>query len=499
MTEAGRNGDGKRATGPVISAVPFRSYWWLLIAAWTLAAGVSLVWNLKHNQAEALALRTRTAQALLEKDLLYREWSMLRGGVYIQDESGMAPGTNELSGERVILTPSGRRLSLLNPVVVSRQIFQLQNPEKGIRGRVTSLEPIRAENRPDDWERRALEAFAAGTQEARGVETRDGETYFRLMRPLVVVPGCLQCHEEQGRKPGEIRGGIGVMVPMKQFAARAENLHLVSAHLGLWALGITGLVVGLRKLEHHSLKRELAEEQTRAALGEKEALLQEIHHRVKNNLQIISSLLQLQSNEIKEPHTRTVFKESQLRIRSMALIHEKLYESDSLAKIDLADYLRSLAQLLFAAYAKGGNRVQLTLDLAPAPVSIDSAIPLGLIANELLTNALKFAFPDGRSGTIRVELDSTPDGLIEFTVADDGVGLPPGFVLEESKSLGLRLVRMLAQQLEAEVGSEPVGSGTRLSLRFRDRVGGKSGAGQSPARAAAGDQEEKQSLESMRN
>lgn len=436
-----------------------------------MAVVVSVAWNLAHNASNAVDLTTRTAQALLEKDLLYREWSILHGGVYIPEAhaSHPEPTTNTNDAERAIETPSGQRLTLLNPAIVSRQIFQMQNEQMGISGHITSLDPIRAENRPDDWERQALHAFAEGAQEVSGIEKREAGRYFRLMRPLVTVPSCLRCHEEQGRKPGELRGGISVTVPMDQFAPQAENRHLASAHLGLWSLGIVGLVLGLRKLEHHSSERKLAEERTRAALVEKEALLQEIHHRVKNNLQVISSLLQLQSNEIKDHQTLSMFQESQLRIRSMALIHEKLYESETLARIDAADYLRSLGKLLLSTYAPGASRVQLAADLAPAWISIDSAIPLGLIANELLTNVLKFAFPNGRRGSIRLELECLPGDVLRFSVADDGVGLPKGFGIEQSNSLGLRLVGMLTQQLRAEAGFEQVEAGTRFTLRFRDK------------------------------
>jgi PAS domain S-box-containing protein len=192
------------------------------------------------------------------------------------------------------------------------------------------------------------------------------------------------------------------------------------------------------------------EHQIRTSLREKEALLQEIHHRVKNNLQIIASLLSLQSGYITDPQTLTKFRESQGRIRSMALIHEKLYQSETLAAVDLADYVRSLTGILMRSYTSNAQ-VQLECQTDPAVVSIDTAVPLGLMLNELVTNALKYAFPDGRPGCLKVALRWWPNGQLALSVHDDGIGLPSDFQLEQASSLGLRLVRMFAKQLRASV------------------------------------------------
>lgn len=212
------------------------------------------------------------------------------------------------------------------------------------------------------------------------------------------------------------------------------------------------------------------EHQIRASLQEKEALLQEIHHRVKNNLQIIASLLSLQSGYIQDPQMLTQFKESQGRIRSMALIHEKLYQSETLAAVDLADYVRTLVNILMRSYSATGA-VRLETCLETASVSIDTAVPVGLMLNELLTNALKYAFPDGRKGCLRVSLRCTADGLICLGVHDDGVGLPADLKLDQAKTLGLRLVRMFAQQLRAEVTLGSDAGGTCFDIQFKEAAG----------------------------
>ena len=157
-------------------------------------------------------------------------------------------------------------------------------------------------------------------------------------------------------------------------------------------------------LNQENTERKRAEEQLKASLREKEVLLKEIHHRVKNNMQIISSLLELQVDALQDEQVREPFKESQRRIRSMALIHEQLYRSHNLARIDFVEYVESLTNHLLRSYGKDARKVTLERDITPVFLSIDTAIPCGLIINELVSNALKHAFPDGRTGKIRVEL-----------------------------------------------------------------------------------------------
>ena len=214
-------------------------------------------------------------------------------------------------------------------------------------------------------------------------------------------------------------------------------------------------------------KAKEIEQQIRASLHEKEALLQEIHHRVKNNLQIIASLLSLQSAYIHDPQMLMQFQESQGRIRSMALIHEKLYQSETLATVDLADYVQSLVQILMRTYS-ANTQVRLALELAPASVTIDTAVPVGLMLNELVTNALKYAFPEGRAGLLLVRLASAPDGQITLSVQDDGVGLKPDFALAQAETLGLRLVRMFAKQLRAQVALRSEPGVTAFDIRFKE-------------------------------
>jgi len=218
-------------------------------------------------------------------------------------------------------------------------------------------------------------------------------------------------------------------------------------------------------------ERRRAEEVIRASLREKEALLKEIHHRVKNNLQVTSSLLRLQAGSIDDPHVREMFGETQARIRSMALVHEKLYQSMNLSEIDFSDYIRSLAALLFQSFAANENRIGFDVTGGSVLLSIETAVPCGLIVNEILSNALKHAFPGTRHGRIHVHLENTDHEERILTINDDGIGLPEGLDIERTETLGLRLVRALVQQIDGTMTVERRPAGTKFTISFSGERG----------------------------
>ena len=213
-------------------------------------------------------------------------------------------------------------------------------------------------------------------------------------------------------------------------------------------------------------ERRRAEAIIEASLREKEALLKEIHHRVKNNLQVTSSLLRLQAESIGDPRAREMFEETESRIQSMALVHEKLYQSTNLSRIDFADYVRSLGDLLFRSSAITPAKVELNVEGSETFFSIDTAVPCGLIVNELLSNALKHAFPAGRSGHIRVELEEQVKRQVTIRIADDGVGLPSGFDVSKADTLGLRLVQALVDQIDGHMAINAAGPGSEFTITF---------------------------------
>jgi two-component sensor histidine kinase len=205
------------------------------------------------------------------------------------------------------------------------------------------------------------------------------------------------------------------------------------------------------KLMVELAERRRVEEQVKASLREKEVLLKEIHHRVKNNLQVVSSLLNLQSGQIQDPRITEAFRDSQNRVRSMALIHERLYQSENLAVIDFSDYVRDLAEHLLLSYGVGAENVTLDVEADAVFLDIDTAAPCGLLLNELVSNALKHGFPDSRKGVIQVGLCSDQDGHLTLTVSDDGVGFPKDIDMQNARSLGLQLVQTLARQLDGRI------------------------------------------------
>src|SRR6266571_2280422 len=226
-----------------------------------------------------------------------------------------------------------------------------------------------------------------------------------------------------------------------------------------------GLLWGFSNVTRDITERKRAEEQIATSLKEKEVLLKELHHRVKNNLQVICSLLNLQSESIHDRRVLELLAASQNRVRSMALIHEQLYQSPNLATIDFAEYVRRLALNLFRSYGADADTVSMALNLEEVVMGIDTAVPCGLIINELISNSLKHAFPPGREGEIRVDLRSRPDNTCELVVSDTGIGLPPASNLPTRPASGLQLVATLTDQLGGTLESQ-TSEGARFRIEF---------------------------------
>ncbi|MBL4656069.1 MAG: PAS domain S-box protein, partial [Bacteroidia bacterium] len=197
-------------------------------------------------------------------------------------------------------------------------------------------------------------------------------------------------------------------------------------------------------------EKKKAEELLKRSLQEKEILLKEIHHRVKNNLQIISSILSLQSSYLNDKRTINILKESQDRIKSMAFIHESLYQTKDFSSINISEYIENLSKNLVYSFGTECSFVNLKLDTDNIDLSLDTAIPCGLIINELVSNSLKYAFPDNHKGEIKITLKQKNKRLI-LTIADNGVGLPSGLNFKKTESLGLQLVNTLVEQVNGDI------------------------------------------------
>lgn len=217
-----------------------------------------------------------------------------------------------------------------------------------------------------------------------------------------------------------------------------------------------------------TLEKKISKE-IKESLKEKEVLLQEIHHRVKNNMQIISSLMSLQTKYVDDEVSLDVLKESQNRVKSMALVHEKLYLSEDLTHINIYNYINNLVLDLFFSYGVSRDQITPIIDIDEIKLNIETAVPCGLIINELVSNVIKHAFRDKKGGKMWLSLHLTDDNQIELMVADNGSGLPNGFNINSSNSLGMQLVNSLVNQLDGSIKIKR-SNGTKFTILFKELI-----------------------------
>jgi len=254
------------------------------------------------------------------------------------------------------------------------------------------------------------------------------------------------------------------VVPLYRYDTRIGALNVGSFTRHTFSQAEKELLIAIGNEVGVVIAKLQADELIRITLKEKETLLKEIHHRVKNNMQVISSLISLQAQQATEPETVEMLKESQSRIRSMALIHEKLYRSDSLAEISFRDYVDSMVDELLGMFNVAPGAITITTDVENVLFGVDTAIPCALIINELVSNSLKHAFPDGAPGEVTIALHQI-NGTCELTVADNGVGPPPNFDFRATDSLGMQLVTALINQLDGTITLDRT-KGTTFIITF---------------------------------
>ena len=256
-------------------------------------------------------------------------------------------------------------------------------------------------------------------------------------------------------------------IEMEEVVPHDEGIHTyISVKFPLWSQD--GKPYAVCGIATDITERKKAQEQIEKALKEKEVLLREVYHRVKNNMQIITSLLNLQSRYARDGEDREMFRESHNRIKSMSLVHEKLYQSKDLTTIDFKEYIKDIAKGLFQSYGANKGKIALVMDINNIALDINNAIPCGLIINELLTNSLKHAFPEGKEGEIKIAVHSMNENTIDLVVGDNGIGISEDVDFRTTKSLGLQLVTMLAEnQLHGEIILDR-SKGTEFTITFRE-------------------------------
>ncbi|WP_293131252.1 PAS domain S-box protein [Microcoleus sp. bin38.metabat.b11b12b14.051] len=297
----------------------------------------------------------------------------------------------------------------------------------------------------------------------------DEQQFFDCNPATLAIFGCTNQAQFYGKKPSEFSPQIQpsgqdscslaaqkISTAMRTGSCRFDWVHKrldgseFPAEVLLNAMEINGRKV-IQAVVRDITDRKRDEDRIKASLAEKEVFLKEIHHRVKNNLQVISSLLKLQSRYIQDSRVTEMLRESQNRVRSMALVHEQLYQSKDLSNIDFAEYIQNLAHNLFQAYEIYAEGVELQTTIAPYSVNIDTAVPCGLIVNELVTNCLKYAFPEHKKGKIKIDFTLDNNRVCVLVVSDSGIGFPQDLDYRNARTLGLRLVGSLVKQIRGKI------------------------------------------------
>lgn len=446
--------------------IPWGRIGWTLTVVWTMVVAASVAWNLFQAKDEALRIARHVAQTIYDRDILYRRWASVHGGVYVP-ATQQSPPTPYLAHipERDLRTPSGRLLTLLNPAYMTRQVYAYAKEAGQVPGHLTSLRPIRPENAPDPWEEKALKAFEEGTTEVYAVTEIDGQPYMRLMRPFKTEESCLRCHGQQGYKAGDVRGGVSVAVPMEPIQAEHSMHPVVFGHLGLWLLGVAGIIIGARQLSQSTAERIRVQE---AANKELESFSYSVSHDLRAPLRAIQGFSQV----ILADHAARLDAEGQRCLNIIIANTNKMGQliDDLLAFSRLGRQVLKIAAVDMEALVKNvigdlqegvaGRNIQWNLGALPQALA-DTSLLYQVWVN-LLANALKFTGPK-ETAVIEVGCRKEGDQNV-FYVRDNGVGFDMRYV---DKLFGV------FERLHRAEDFEGTGVGLALVQRIIERHGGK--------------------------
>lgn len=400
---------------------------------WTIIIAASWAWNVRQVQQNTLAEALVQARVAYEKDLVYRRWNTLHGGVYVRVTEETKPNPYLKIPERDIETTEGLQLTLINPAYMTRQANELAGTEFGVHGHLTSLNPLRPKNRPDEWEEKALKAFEGGERESSSVSTIMGREFMRLMRPLETEAGCLRCHATQGYQVGDIRGGISVAVTMEplRIIERQNILTLTLAHGLFWVLGLAGHFFGTRRLVRSEGERRLAEEDTRKYAHEleesnrlKDLFIDIMRHDLLNPTGVIKCYIGYLLEKEQDPHKRDLASKIDLvnnRLTEMienASKYSRLEEMESIER-RREDLNRILRESVLIATCQDEDS-DLRVDYLPEgeyPAWVNTMI--GDVFVNITSNAVKYA-SEGK----RIEIGITDEGdFWRVYVKDFGPGI----------------------------------------------------------------------------
>ena len=497
---------------------PIRVASYLVCAAllWTLAVAGSLLWVLRQDRntmIEDARIQARTAVA---KDVVYRRWNAIRGGVFAQVSENTLPNPHLRAEGREITAPSGKTLTLVNPAYMTRQVHELEYQQSGVRSHITSVKPIRPQNAPDPWETEALKAFEGGAEEVSSAGQLDGQRVVRLMRPLKVEESCLKCHGFQGYEAGDVRGGISVAVPLAPYEAsmRSQGRVSIFGHAVLWLLGMAGMGMGSLHLRRRVAERDHAETLLRNAKREAESaskakseFLANMSHEIRSPMTAILGFTEnlLDANLDAQEKKEAVEAVRRNGFHLLTVINDILDLSKIEAgKLDVELLPCSPSQILdeIAATVRSQARAK-NLTLA---VECSRSLPARILADptrlrQVLINVAANAVKFTTTGEVRLTAspvsvvaadgESASASAVQFEISDTGIGMTPaemsrlfqpftqadGSVTRRfgGTGLGLAISKRLVELMGGSISLESVpGKGT--TIRVTMPVGEQSSA-----------------------
>ncbi len=438
---------------------PVRFYTLLALTAWTLVVFALYAWVVYDNHSQALEMAQQAALTNIRKDLAIRRWAAAHGGVYVPPDATTPPNPYLDVPERDVVTTGGKRLTLMNPAYVIRQLQQQFEAGLGVKGHLTSLKLLNPDNAPDPWEKSALEAFERGEEQRSSVDTLDGKSHMRVMQAVRVEPDCLKCHAKQGYKLGEVRGGISASVELTPYLAHSwqESLQLLVSHSALLLLGYSGIGFFNRRARREAAQRQgyeqslleeraglkaQVEEQTRdlqQALTEaksaeraKDEFIANMSHEMRTPLNAIVGLSYLAAQRESDAKSRDYLTKISDAGSSLQLIIDDLIDISKLAsdrlQLDTAPF--SLKQLLSRQVASCRDKAAekgLAFSFEAAPDLPDRLLGDPRRLNQVLTklsgNAIKFTAQGSVALAVRRESSSGTKELLRFSIRDTGQGM----------------------------------------------------------------------------
>jgi hypothetical protein len=455
-------------------------YFAVILALWTAIAFGSWLWNCSQVRRNTLEEAYIQARVAYEKDIIYRHWNTMHGGVYVRVTPENQPNPYLADNpDRDVTTTSGTMLTLMNPAYMTRQANELARRMLGVRGHITSLNPIRPENSPDQWERAALVSFARGEKEFHAVDLLDGEEFMRFMQPLVTESGCLQCHAKQGYSVGQIRGGMSVAVPMAPLRAieQRDITRLTQAHAGLWLVGLAGILLGGGSLLRGQRQRRAAAAEIQRyareleeANGLKELFIDIMRHDLLNPATVIQSYSMYLEEGLQDPKAKEM---ASSITRANTRLIEMIQDASRLSLLSEAEQLECTPLDLGHLLREALRDVECPLAISYPP---DGDYPvcanriLGDVFVNLVTNAVKYAPAGGR-----VEIGIRGEGADWIaTVMDYG----PGIADEDKERIFTRFTRLKKE------GVRGTGLGLAIAKRIVDLHGGRIWVEDNPAGGA---------------